>query len=74
MPSPLKCLISLVPRPSFPDYVLAPPSDDDEKLMPQLLRISQVLSPPEPVSASLSSDQDDPLTLQSAFLELISSL
>ncbi|CAC5361331.1 unnamed protein product [Mytilus coruscus] len=56
MPSPLKCPISSVPRPSIslPDFVLTSPSDDEENLMPQLLGISPILSPPEPPVEKLS--------------------
>ncbi|CAG2229209.1 unnamed protein product [Mytilus edulis] len=36
MPSPLKCPESSVPRPSLPNFVLLPPSEVEENLMPQL--------------------------------------
>ncbi|CAC5385659.1 unnamed protein product [Mytilus coruscus] len=74
MPSPLKCPISSVPRPSLPDFVLPPLSDDEENLMPQLLGISPILSPPEPPVEKLSTEQDDHHSLQSAFKQLTTAV
>ncbi|VDH92767.1 Hypothetical predicted protein [Mytilus galloprovincialis] len=74
MPSPLKCPESSVPRPSLSNFVLLPPSEVEENLIPQLLGMSPLLSLPEPPAEKITPVLDDPHSLQSAFQQLITAV